>query len=134
VGVNNTYKERLMKITQQEWRIVEIYLASMRRKGRDEVKPMATDVVVTRRSDRLFDLSVEGKIGDMGFSAWLVLGCIATRLNWCLPEVANMTDYPTMTMGGDWSGVRDTDDSKLWTIFDHFKLGEVKSNEQVIIN
>lgn len=122
-----------MKITQQEWRIVEVYLASMRREGRDGTNPAATDVFVTRRSDRLFDLSVEGKIGDMGFSAWLLLGCIRTRLNWCLPEVAKMTDYPEMVLEGDWSGVRDSDNDKLWAIFDHFKLGEIKATEQVTI-
>lgn len=116
-----------MKMTQREWRIVEVYLKAMN-------KGKVSNVVVTRRSDREFDLSVEGMVNDYGFSAWLVLGCISTRTNWCLPELANMTDYPDMVKMGDWSGVRDTDNDKLWTIFHHFKLGEIKAIEQVIIN
>jgi hypothetical protein len=115
-----------MKITQREWRLVEVYLAAMK-------KGKASDVVVERRSDREFDLSVSGTVGGYQFSSWLVLGCIATRLNWCLPQVAKMTDYPEMVMSGDWSGVRDTDNEKLWAIFDHFKLGEIKATEQVVI-
>jgi hypothetical protein len=123
-----------MKITQREWRLVEVYLKCLRRTSLDATQPVAVKVSVERRSDREFDLAVEGEIRGVGFRAWLVLGCIKTRLNWCLPEVANMTDYPDMTRYGDWSGVRDTDESKLWAIFDHFKLGEIKATEQVIIN
>lgn len=123
-----------MKITQQEWRIVEVYLDALRRKGRDErCGTIATNVVVERKSDRLFDLAIEGNIGQSGFRAWLVLGCISTRLNWTTDVVAEMTDHPEMVRDGDWSGVRDTDDAKLWAIFNHFKLGEVKADEQIII-
>jgi len=116
-----------MKITQREWRLVEVYLASMK-------KGKVSNVVVTRRSDREFDLGVEGMVGVRRFGAWLMLGCISTRLNWCLDEVAKMTDYPEMVREGDWSGVRDTDNEKLWAIFKHFKLDEIKAYEQVIIS
>jgi hypothetical protein len=122
-----------MKITQNEWRVVEIYLAAMPRNWLGSVAAQATNVSVERKSDREFDISVEGNIGSVGFRAWLVLGCISTRLNWTSPEVAAMTDYPDMVREGDWSGVRDTDDAKLWNIFHHFKLGELKANEQFII-
>lgn len=77
-------------------------------------------VVISRRSDRECDLTVEGKTVDgIGFSAWLVLGMIS-NLPWTTKKIAEMTDYPMMAMEGDWSGVRDTDDEKLWTIFNTF--------------
>lgn len=77
-------------------------------------------VVISRRSDREYDLTVEGKTVDgIGFSAWLVLGMIA-NLPWTSNKVAEMTDYPSMAKEGDWSGVRDTDEEKLWAIFNKF--------------
>jgi hypothetical protein len=87
-------------------------------------------VVVERKSDREFDIAVEGKIGSMSFRAWLVLGCISNLIEWTQPEVAAMTDYPEMVRDGDWSGVRDTDNDKLWAIFDHFKLGEATGKKK----
>lgn len=76
---------------------------------------------VERRSDREFDLSFSGKLtrkssAGCGFSAWLVLAFIGT-LPWTGPRVAGRTDYPEMAREGDWSGVRDTNDARLWEIF-----------------
>lgn len=106
-----------MKIEQKEWQVVDGYLASM--------KHPLIDVFVTRRSDRKFDLTVEGKtVDNIPCMIWLVLGCIATKLDWKSPEVANMTDYPEDVLQGDWDGVLDTSKDKLWVIFHHFKLGD----------
>jgi hypothetical protein len=78
-------------------------------------------VKISRRSDRQYDLTVEGKTKDgNSFSSWLVLATIA-ELQWTTTEIANMTDYPDMVRDGDWSGVRDTADDKLWAIFHKYR-------------
>lgn len=83
---------------------------------------------VERRSDRPFDLGFSGQDNEMkcGFSAHLLRAAIRHLVCWTSIEVANMTDHPTMTYCGDWSGVRDTDDAKLWAIFDKFVLPQLK--------
>lgn len=76
---------------------------------------------VERRSNRPFDLGYKATASEgWGISAWLPLAAISELLNWTKAEVANMTDYPDMARDGDWSGVRDTEDEKLWAIFDRF--------------
>ena len=75
---------------------------------------------VERKSSAAFDLRFEGRGADgYAYSAWLPLAAIA-RLRWTEPAVAVMTDYPEMVLAGDWSGVRDTNDARLWAIFDRF--------------
>jgi len=77
---------------------------------------------VARRSRRLYDLSLRGKVNGYPTSAWLVLAAIRRLTPWTSPEIANNTSYPEMTRSGDWSGVRDSDEAQLWYIFDNFVL------------
>ena len=81
-----------------------------------------TDYTVTRKSEREYDLRIEGSLPKAGctFSAWLVLAAIGKLTMWTTWEVAEMTDYPDMAMQGDWSGVRDTNEESLWVIFNKF--------------
>jgi hypothetical protein len=80
------------------------------------------EYTVSRKSDREYDLHIEGKSQRMGcgFSAWLVLAAIRELTMWTSPAVAEMTDYPNMAFEGDWSGVRDTNEDSLWMIFNKF--------------
>lgn len=78
---------------------------------------------VERRSTMPFDLSVTGvEKNKTNFQAWLPLHAIGALVSWTDPIVAKMTDYKSMAMSGDWSGVRDTDNAKLWEIFHKFVL------------
>jgi hypothetical protein len=80
------------------------------------------DYTVSRKSDREYDLHIEGSSQKMGctFSAWLVLAAIRSLTLWTSWKVAEMTDYPEMAMEGDWSGVRDSNEESLWAIFNKF--------------
>lgn len=85
------------------------------------------DLKVVRRSDREYDLSLEGRfgkdypyLGGVAFSAWLPLLYIRDMVPWASHEVAQMTDHPDMVMDGDWSGVRDSDPETIWAIFRRF--------------
>jgi hypothetical protein len=85
------------------------------------------DLKVTRRSDREYDLSLEGRfgkdypyMGGVAFGAWLPLLAIRELTEWASESVASLTDYPDMVMEGDWSGVRDSDSETIWFIFDRF--------------
>jgi hypothetical protein len=80
------------------------------------------DYTVTQKSEREYDLHIEGRSQKMGcsFSAWLVLAAIRELTMWTSWKVAEMTDYPEMAMEGDWSGVRDTNEESLWAIFNKF--------------
>lgn len=82
---------------------------------------------VERRSDREYDLSIEGRfgkdypyMGGVAFSAWLPLLAIRELTNWPSTEIASCTNYPDMVMEGDWSGVRDSEPENIWFIFDRF--------------
>jgi hypothetical protein len=85
------------------------------------------DLKVTRRSDREYDLTIEGRfgkdypyMGGVAFSAWLPLLAIRELTMWTSEAVASLTDYPDMTAEGDWSGMRDSDPDTIWFIFDRF--------------
>jgi len=82
------------------------------------------DLKVSRRSDREFDLSLEGRfadiLGGVAFSAWLPLFAIRELTQWAGYEIASCTDYPDMVAEGDWSGVRDSDPETIWAIFHRF--------------
>jgi hypothetical protein len=79
------------------------------------------DLKVSRRSDREYDLSLEGRyMREMNFSAWLPLFAIRELTLWPSEEIAQCTDYPEMVVEGDWSGVRDSDPEKIWAIFHRF--------------
>ena len=82
---------------------------------------------IQRKSEREFDLTIQGRSKELGcqFSAWLVLSAIRDLLPWTSPQIANMTDYPEMAKEGDWSGVRDTDEAKLWDIFYEHIVGNL---------
>lgn len=73
---------------------------------------------ITRRSEREFDLDIDGLRGeDMHlFSAWLPLLIVRELVEWCDGRVALLTDYPSMVAEGDWSGVRDSDPKRVWEI------------------
>lgn len=87
------------------------------------------DLNVTRRSDREYDLSLDGRyskdapyMAGCAFSAWLPLMAIRELTVWPSEEIAGCTDYPDMVMEGDWSGVRDSSKDSIWGIFDRFVL------------
>lgn len=87
------------------------------------------DIKVSRRSDREYDLSVEGKYGSAypylagcAFSAWLPLMAIRELTHWPSREIASCTNHPDMVMEGDWSGVRDSEEENIWGIFHRFVL------------
>lgn len=115
-----------MKIKQKEWQCVERYLSAKTSNHLRYLKETlkVKDVYVERKSEKDFDLVIHGYF-NCAFSAWLPLGSINERLNWCSKEIARMTDYPEMVMEGDWSGVRDSEEEKIWEIFNKFKLGDM---------
>lgn len=76
------------------------------------------EVTIIRKSDREGDLQIEGEDAEGKFGAWLVLAAIR-EADWTSRRISRRTDYPTMAYEGDWSGVRDTSEEKLWDIFDH---------------
>lgn len=91
------------------------------------VKCHLQDIRASRRSDREYDLSVEGKyrkdapyMAGVAFSAWLPLLAIKELTEWPSESIASLTDYPDMVMEGDWSGVRDSDPDTIWFIFERF--------------
>lgn len=85
------------------------------------------DIKISRRSDREYDLTLEGKyapdapyLAGTAFSAWLPLLAIRELTAWTSESIASLTDYPDMVMEGDWSGVRDSSTETIWFIFDRF--------------
>jgi len=92
-------------------------------------KCLLEEVKVSRRSDREYDLSLEGRYGEdapymggVAFSAWLPLMAIRELTKWTSMEIASVTNYPDMAIEGDWSGVRDSDEDTIWFIFERFAL------------
>lgn len=86
------------------------------------IRACVTDCTVTRRSDRTFDLDVNGhtdkypSVPGLAFSAWLPLACINDLTSWASPKVYDMCDHPYME--GDWSGIRDSEPETIWAIFE----------------
>lgn len=87
------------------------------------------ELKVERRSDREYDLHMEGRFGKdypyMGgvlFSAWLPLMAIRELTEWTSHRIASCTDYPDMVVDGDWSGVRDSDPETIWSVFNKFVI------------
>jgi len=84
------------------------------------------EITVWRASQREFDLKIGGKcrVPDAGldhaFGAWLPLMAIS-QLNW--PKFADESDYPNMVENGDWSGIRDSDTTKIWAMFHKHVIG-----------
>jgi hypothetical protein len=88
-----------MKLTTREIRLLAL-LSSPERLDGNEIE------TVERFSDREFDLKITGQryyaggVGPAGFSARLDLWTINVLLDWTKPNVANLSDYPTMAKGG----------------------------------
>lgn len=110
-------------INEQESIVLEMILNAMRK--RDE---RVTVTLVERKSPQEFDVrfaatvdapspSRKGERMQFNMGGWLPLAFIRECTIWTSAEVASMTDYPEMAMEGDWSGVRDTEASKIWAIF-----------------
>lgn len=74
---------------------------------------------VTEVGEREFDLHFKGVKGHTIFG-WLPLGFIRQLVPWTSFDVAFMTDYPEMAAEGDWSGVRDSSEEKIWAIFNKY--------------
>jgi hypothetical protein len=80
--------------------------------------------LVRRYTTRPYDLHFEGVYVEGGrmpsgvtVSGWLPKACIRDLTRWTSPEIAVMTNYPEMVVEGDWSGVRDSDQNRIWAIF-----------------
>lgn len=78
--------------------------------------------LITRKSDKPFDLAIEGETGygdqKCKFSGWLPLSCIHELTSWTSNEIAGMSDYSMMVREGDWSGIRDSSPESIWAIFE----------------
>ena len=74
------------------------------------------DYNISRESGRKYDLKIHGEGTTCSFSAWLPLVAIRELTLWTSPEVASLTDHPTMCEEGDWSGVRDSEPENIWQI------------------
>jgi len=72
---------------------------------------------IRRKSAKPFDIGIEGDSNRGMFGADLMLSAIANFVNWTSPAVARISDYPSMAMEGDWSGIRDSSDEKIEAIF-----------------
>jgi len=72
---------------------------------------------IRRKSAKPFDIEIEGDSNRGMFGADLMLSAIANFVNWTSPAVARISDYPSMAMEGDWSGIRDSSDEKIEAIF-----------------
>lgn len=72
-----------------------------------------------------FDLLITGKNPNGEFRSNLMLAAIKRLVPWNTAEVAAMTDHVVMTRSGDWSGVRDSSEEKLWAIFDKYVVPQI---------
>jgi hypothetical protein len=54
--------------------------------------------------------------GSAAFSAWLPLAAIRALPAADYATAVEMSDYPQM--GGDWSGIRDSEPDVIWSIFE----------------
>ena len=145
--------------SQDDWESVELWTrlaadvaAMLRTSGTPEIRSaerkMMTRVAVAmvrtggacvvnaekRRSDRLYDINFVGRRiveeQSYSFSGWLPLAFVRECVLWTSKEVARMTDYPTMAMEGDWSGVRDSRREVIWEIFEKALRGELPMYER----
>jgi hypothetical protein len=77
-------------------------------------------VRVTRRSHHAFDFRINGTYrtehgNEFPFSAWFPLLAIRELTQWT--KLARESDYPQMVVEGDWSGIRDSGEAKIWAMF-----------------
>jgi hypothetical protein len=85
------------------------------------------ELKVVRKSDREYDLGLDGRFGSacpymggVSFSAWLPLLAIRELTVWTSDEIAGCSNHPTMAAEGDWSGIRDSEPENIWHIFHTF--------------
>lgn len=83
-----------------------------------------TTSVIERKSDKEFDIHLESHDGTWSFAAWLPLATIRES-TWTRREIAEASDYPGMVLDGDWSGIRDSSEEKIWNMF-RIALDELK--------
>lgn len=81
---------------------------------------------VTRQSDRLFDIVIEGQLPGASFSAWLPLSTIAAA-DWARPAIWGLNDAwaeegrpqgYTPQQGVDWSGIQGSSEDQIWKMFE----------------
>lgn len=75
---------------------------------------------ITRKSDREYDLLIEGIHYTGPYEAWLPLTAIKELVSWSNFNVAELCDYPKMAESGDWSAIRDSSETAIWNIFETF--------------
>lgn len=91
-------------------------------------KAHLTNLSVSRRSEREYDLILEGNFGKgspmagCAFTGWLPLFAVRELVLWTSREVAQYCDYPEMCEEGDWSGMRDSLPDNIWYIFHKFAV------------
>ena len=107
IKMNLTHREHKL-LNMLEERGYDISYASIKRIIRDN------------EPEKEFNIHFEGEHKGNKFTAWLLLSCIRELTPWTCSELACMTDYPSMAREGDWSGVRDTEEERLWEIFQKF--------------
>jgi len=77
-----------------------------------------TEVKAARRSDREFDLELNGFSTEMNctFSAWLPLASVGSLAQWRTEEVA---EHAKSTKG-DWTSLRESGEETIWSVFHEF--------------
>lgn len=85
------------------------------------------ELKIVRRSDKEYDLGLDGRfgpdypyMGGVSFSAWLPLLAIRELTVWTSSKIAQCSSYPEMAEEGDWSGIRDSEPENIWHIFNNF--------------
>jgi hypothetical protein len=98
-----------MNLTAKEQKLVDLLVKH------DKI----TDLQITRKSEKEFDLELRGKEKSYHFISGLRLHAIKSLTTWPKASIANMSDYPEMVSMGDWSGIRDSSDEAIDAIFQH---------------
>ncbi len=91
-----------------------------------QVEAKWTDFTFARKSQRAFDIQVEGRTGRFGepptkFSAWLPLAALGA-VTWPKSEIWDLVDAyggdgPDDPEYRDWSGIRDSSTKVQWEMF-----------------
>ena len=76
---------------------------------------------VTKLSKKEYDIDFEGieyteMFGKIIFSSYLPLHIIK-KSDWT--NFTYLSDYPEMVLEGDWSGIRDSSEDKIWKMFEN---------------
>ncbi len=122
--------ERGIKLTLVDGKKVRLLPEEKRAMARIEGQRGFKIETIYRRSDKPFDLQLDGthtftldnEDSTCRMSAWLPLLAIREFVLWTHPLVAERSEYPGMAMEGDWSGIRDSSAEQIWDIF--FRWGK----------